>query len=225
MTVNPYSKLDEKGYTLFRVIFQNIVVFLLSIKLRVKYKYKVEGLENIPPKSFGSYIVAANHTSDLDPPIVSVALRYRNISYMTKEELFSTPFKAWLYSELRCFSVNRQKLEMSTIRSAKTVINSGKYLLGMFPEGTRKSGGFQEVKKGVAFIAKATKASILPIGISRSGKDGRNILAKIGKLVPYEEDIDALSQKIQTAISELLVVDASDATTGESEQVSSPHHF
>lgn len=53
------------------------------------YGLHVEGRENIPRK--GAIIVAPNHKSNFDPPIVGVAFKDRIIHYMAKEELFKNP--------------------------------------------------------------------------------------------------------------------------------------
>jgi 1-acyl-sn-glycerol-3-phosphate acyltransferase len=202
MPVNPYSKLEAKDFTWFREFFQAVVVFTLTLKLHWKYSFRVEGRENIPPRSEGSFIIAANHTSDLDPPIVSVAFRFRPIAYMAKDELFSTPFKAWFYHQMCTFAVNRKKVEISSIRSAQNVIKAGRYLLGIFPQGTRMQS-VQEIKKGTTFIAKSAKASILPVGIVRKGPEGKEIIVRIGTMIPFNSDLEAMAQQLQQALISL----------------------
>jgi 1-acyl-sn-glycerol-3-phosphate acyltransferase len=204
MTVSPYSKVTEADYGWYRTLFQRIVVIGLTLFLHVKYRYRVEGKEHIP-EGIGSYIVVANHTSNLDPPIVSVALFPRTIAYMAKAELFTTPFKRWLYRNLGTFSVNRAKLEMSTIKSAKAVLNTGTWHLGMFPEGTRNKDitKVAEAKKGVAFLAKTCNKPILPMGIIRSGPDRKDILARIGPLIPCEGSVEELTETVRLKLAEL----------------------
>ncbi|MBY0404321.1 MAG: 1-acyl-sn-glycerol-3-phosphate acyltransferase, partial [Cyanobacteria bacterium] len=129
-----------------------------------------------------------------------------SICYMGKEELFETFWSQLFYRTVGVFSVNRHKIEISTIKTAKVVLNSGNWQLGMFPEGTRnKDGeGVQEVKKGVAFIAKSTHAPILPVGISRSPSNPKEITVRIGKIIPCEGTIESLSQELHHALLDLV---------------------
>lgn len=205
MANNPFAVVNEQDCTPLRIFIQQCVQAYLTLKLRLGYHYTVLGKENIPPLDFGSYIVAANHTSNLDPPIVSVALRYRPIAYMAKNELFQPPLMGHLYKLTGAFAVNRDKMEISTLKSAKFVLQTGHWLLGMFPEGTRNESGegIQELKKGVAVIAKSAKVPILPIGITRKGPKGKEIIARIGQLIPYQEDADALHQQLQQTLYDL----------------------
>jgi 1-acyl-sn-glycerol-3-phosphate acyltransferase len=123
---------------------------------------------------------------------------------MAKQELFQHWFSKRFYRLMGSFSVNRDKVEVSTIKSAKAVLQSGNWHLGIFPEGTRSEvGEVKEVKKGAAFMAKMAKAPILPIGITRSGTDLKDITVRIGKLIPCEGDVDEIAEKLQQALIEL----------------------
>ena len=59
----------------------------LLIFLKIFFRLKVEGQENIPKK--GGFILAPNHTSYLDPPVAGTASP-RMVTFMAKEELFET---------------------------------------------------------------------------------------------------------------------------------------
>ena len=72
--------------------FAATVRFLLKIIFVNIYRIDVQGQENIPEK--GSIIVAPNHKSYFDPPLVSIAFKKRLVHYMTKAELFKNPFFA-----------------------------------------------------------------------------------------------------------------------------------
>lgn len=190
-------------------LFHHTVLRYYNVLFHSRHRIKVVGQENIPPKSAGSFIVISNHMSTLDPPILGVALRYRQLAFMAKEELFKSWTGRFLYSQLGAFAVNREKIEMSTVRSAKSILESnGEWLLGMFPEGTRNTEGqIGTLKKGVAFIAKTNKCGILPVGIDYQGEltakgIGRDLLVHIGQFMPYEKDmeIDALTLKIQETL-------------------------
>ena len=82
-------------------------------------------------------------------------------------------------------------------------------MLGLFPQGTRDSSDrVEKITKGFASFAKATKTGILPVAIIGSDEKpkwfGSNQLTiKIGKMIPYSDDIDDMMHKWCDTISEL----------------------
>ena len=69
---------------MFKKIFYSVVRVLFNGLFFGIYGLHVEGRENIPKE--GAIIVAPNHKSNFDPPIVGVAFKDRIIHYMAKEE-------------------------------------------------------------------------------------------------------------------------------------------
>lgn len=204
-TVN-YARRTAKYFNFWRKIFQKIVAkFWYGIQFKLFYKLKIEGKENIPKGK--NYIVAGNHLSTLDPFLVAFVLP-RPVAFMAKKELFEKKFTRWMLDWQGAFAVNREKLEVSTIKTAFEVKNTN-WILGLFPQGTRAKSGFLEnIHKGFAGIAKTTKCDILPIGIV--GSDNKswlpfkgNITVKIGKAIPCTNDVDELMQNWINAIQEL----------------------
>ncbi|MEB3206694.1 MAG: lysophospholipid acyltransferase family protein [Vampirovibrionales bacterium] len=160
-------------------VFPRFINNLTSILIRQYLKafqggMGVSGQSNLPSRPCG-HILVANHTSNWDPPLVSSAVWPHPVSYMAKAELFTNPLISWYFRKTGAFLVNRQKLETATIRSAKTVLSQPGWFLGMFPEGTRAKTdlpeGVQPFKRGVSFIARLTKADVVPIGIVRRKPD------------------------------------------------------
>jgi 1-acyl-sn-glycerol-3-phosphate acyltransferase len=209
---NPYAKYAKvvpKHYTALRGFLQNVVMFLCSVFARVRYDLKWEGKENIP-RHIGNYMIAANHTSNLDPPLVSWVMGYRTrIAFMAKKELYETFWGKVFCLSMGTFAVNRQKMEMATIRSCKSILNDTTWHLGIFPEGTRNKSkaGMGETKRGVGFIATMNKVPVLPIGLVRYQTQGKEKMKiRIGELIPYEEgmDTDTMSQKVADALTHLL---------------------
>lgn len=201
-----YTSLADSQLTWPHYIFQWICIKLIHLYTVLNYDLRILGKEN-QPKGFQSYIVACNHVSSLDPPLVSVALCYQPISYMAKMELFEKPLLRYYNILMSSFAVNRDKLELSTIKTALKVLKHGKWSLGIFPEGTRqKDGTVSAPKKGVAYFAKTAWKPVLPLAMVHipqpNGKKTK-IEVRIGRLIPPEEDMDALAEKIQNTIAEL----------------------
>lgn len=131
----------------------------------------VEGLENVPGS--GAYIVVSNHTSNLDPPFVGAAIgRHtgRPIHFMAKQEIFHWPLIGWLASGSGVFFVRRGEGDRAAQRIALEHLGVGRPI-GIFPEGTRSRDGIlSEAKPGVALLAMRSGATLVPVGISGSGK-------------------------------------------------------
>lgn len=140
------------------------------------YKFKISGnrfaIKNTP------CIVASNHISYFDPFIVRWASR-RNLAYMAKKELFdASNYIAKNISRLGAFPVNREKLEVSTIKTVKEVFKA-KWNLCIFPQGgIRKNKKIENINKGFVVIAKMVNADILPVAISGLEKYNWNIFKK-----------------------------------------------
>ncbi len=131
----------------------------------------VQGLENVP--GGGAYIVVSNHTSNLDPPFVGAAIgRHtgRPIHFMAKQEIFHWPLIGWLARGSGVFFVRRGEGDRAAQRIALEHLAAGRPI-GIFPEGTRSRDGIlSEAKPGVALLAMRSGATLVPVGISGSGK-------------------------------------------------------
>ncbi len=201
-----YTKRTARYFNFWRKFFQRTVaVVWYGFQFKLIYKLKVEGKENIPKDK--NYIVAGNHLSSLDPFLLSFIMP-RPVAFMAKKELFEQKFTRWMLDWQGAFAVNREKLEVSTIKTAFEIKNTN-WVLGLFPQGTRaKSGTLENIHKGFAGIAKTTKCSILPVGII--GSDNRTwwpfkgkITVKIGEVIPCSDNVEELMEKWAIAIQEL----------------------
>ncbi|MEO7994723.1 MAG: lysophospholipid acyltransferase family protein [bacterium] len=111
---------------------------------------RVSGLEHMPLT--GGCVVASNHQSHLDPPILC-AFSPRPIHFLAKEELFDTPVVRELITWMGMVRTPRDGGAIAAIRAGVRVIKDG-YVLGIFPEGTRsKDGHRQPAQPGVVAIA------------------------------------------------------------------------
>lgn len=200
------SSRNQKFFNRWRGLFQFLITHVFyMIRYKLVYRLEVIGRENIPEGK--DYIVASNHLSTLDPPLMCAVLN-RPIAYMAKKELFENIFMRWWLNWLGAFAVDRESLSVSTIRTVLTV-NKTDWVFGIFPQGTRQApGSISNVTKGFASLAKTTKCGILPIGITGteeakympfSGK----ITVKIGKVIPYSDNVEEMVDKWIMAIQEL----------------------
>lgn len=201
-----YSLRSVKFYNRWRRIFLYLVtnVFYM-IRFKLVYRLEVYGQENIPKDN--KYIVAANHLSTLDPPLVCAVMK-RGVAYMAKKELFDNFFLRWWLNWLGAFAVDREKLGVSTIKTVMSIRDTS-WVLGIFPQGTRQEpGAISDLTKGFASLAKATKCDILPIGITGTNEVKRlpfsgKIVVKIGEVIPYSDNVDDMVDKWGNSVANL----------------------
>ena len=200
------SSREQKFFNRWRRIFQFIIThWFYMMRLKIVYNIEVHGKENIPKTN--EYIVAPNHLSTLDPPTIAAILP-RPVAFMAKKELFENPFLCWWLNWLGAFAVDRENLSVSTIRTVLT-IRKTEWVFGIFPQGKRQEPGtISGITKGFASLAKTTKCGILPIGIigteeAKYKPFSGKIIIKIGKLIPYSENVDEMVAKWTESIEEL----------------------
>ncbi len=133
----------------------------------------VYGRENVPTS--GPLIIACNHVSLLDPPVMGCYVP-RQVSYMAKKELFEIPVLGPLIHGLGAYPVDRGGSATSAIKRSVDVLRGGG-CVGIFPEGGRNAEGDKVPRGGVALLASLAKAPVVPAAIV-----GTNEKKKRGKI-------------------------------------------
>ncbi len=126
--------------------------------MRTAYRVQVRGRDYVP--SSGPVILASNHTSMLDGPLL-FALTGRAVYALTKEEMFTGtlgPVLKWFGQ----IPVDRFAYDPAAVKSSLVVLERGD-VLAVYPEGTRGAGVFETIKPGVAYLALCTGAPIIPV--------------------------------------------------------------
>ncbi len=200
--LKPFAKRTAAHYRWYRTFFFRFWQRLVWWYMCLFRDAKVTGRENVP-KDRDNFILVSNHVSNLDPFVVGSVVPKVKTAFMAKKELFQAPGTRWFMDGSGTFMVNRDKLEIATIRSAKEIIKTKGWALGIFPEGTRnKDGKKAEPKKGAAFIAKATGADILPFGVVYT-PEGK-VRVHVGDIIKNTgQDIEPFTHAIDTAIERL----------------------
>jgi 1-acyl-sn-glycerol-3-phosphate acyltransferase len=149
--------------------------FLSYSYLKCFHRFEVKGTENVPEK--GGFILACNHLSYIDPPAVGCRIR-RNLHYFARDSLFFWPL-GLLITKLNSIPVNRDQLDLGTLRKVLRVLKGGEPVL-VFPEGTRSPDGtLQKSQKGLGLLVHKSGVPVLPARLDGSFE----ILGK-GKLFP-----------------------------------------
>jgi 1-acyl-sn-glycerol-3-phosphate acyltransferase len=137
---------------------------VLTPILRVVYRVKVEGRENLPTR--GPVILAANHRSFLDSIFLPLVIR-RRVTYVAKAEYFDDPKTAWFFRAVGQIPIRREGGTASEgALAAATDVLGGGGVFGIYPEGTRTRDGFtHRGHTGVARLAVGTGAPVVPVGL------------------------------------------------------------
>ncbi|MGA1124568.1 MAG: lysophospholipid acyltransferase family protein, partial [Chthoniobacterales bacterium] len=101
------------------------------------FNYRVVGAENMIEE--GPCIIAANHCSFFDPPLVGVACQ-RAIHYLARKTLLDVPVLGPILPELNVIPVDQKNADRSALMGAIRVVKNGGAVL-IFPEGTRSPDG------------------------------------------------------------------------------------
>ncbi len=200
-----YSSKTAKNFNLWRRLFQYIACNLVIINIiRSKYNLlKAEGIENIDRTK--KYIVTSNHVTGFDPFAIAACL-HLTIAYMAKKQLFETFWSMVLMDWCGAFAVDRQNVDVSTIKTALSIQKTD-WHLGLFPQGTRcNNGKMENLTKGFALMSKKLKADVLPVAIivkDNPNSKKKDFLIKVGEPIPYSTDVDNTVEKWANIVSNL----------------------
>ena len=142
--------------------FQHLALPCVAAACHFYFGYKVVGHENIPE---GGCVICPNHSDVIDPPLVSAAIgNSHELRLMAKKELFSSAFFGNLITWLGAFPVDRDRADITAIKTALQAVKDGKKLI-IFPQGTRDAAE-GEAKEGAAMLAVRTRAPIVPVYVT-----------------------------------------------------------
>jgi len=169
------------GWNFFRAMFA------------VYFRWSVFNPERVPQK--GPVILASNHASFLDPPLVGSGF-HRDINYLARESLFRFPGIGALLRSWNSVPVDR---DAGGARGLKTILDR---LLGgagiiLFPEGTRtRDGKLQPAHSGIGLIVAKSDAPVVPVRVFGTfeayGRDKKiprpkKVIVKYGPPMQFEK--------------------------------------
>lgn len=183
-----------------------MLIFAIVARVHIRGRY------NIPRK--GPYIIASNHLSWIDIPLVPAYVPGK-VVYMAKEELFYSKV-GWLVRFLGAFPVKRGEGDRQAIRAAGDQLKKGRIFI-IFPEGHRsETRTLGKIHSGLGMIALRAEVPVVPVAVSGSEnvlkKFGAHVTLSYGEPVVFKpkgnkitrEDIDDATHEIMRRIAEML---------------------
>jgi 1-acyl-sn-glycerol-3-phosphate acyltransferase len=181
---------------------------LSGLIARTAFRYRAYGRENIIEE--GPAIMAANHQSYLDPPLVGITCK-NELYFLARKTLFEKKLLGSLISRVNALPVDLSRGDLTAFRAVMNLLKEGHRTV-IFPEGTRTlTGQIQQARAGIGMIIAKTLAPVVPIRIFGSfeawPKGGKikphPITVVVGKPIRFKkEDFAAHNRQTYQKISE-----------------------
>lgn len=138
------------GWRLFRILYATY------------FRWRVYNAGRVPLS--GPVILASNHASFIDPPLVGSGLR-RDINYLARESLFRFPGIGWLLRQWNSVPVDRDGGGAKGLKAILDRLLAGGAII-LFPEGTRTADGkLQPARSGIGLIVIKSDAVVIPVRV------------------------------------------------------------
>lgn len=140
-----------------------VITLLFRIVFRIISRVKVEGLENIPAS--GAYVLAFNHVSLYDPPILVSSLPTPP-EILGAVDVWSRPGQSILARVYGGIPIHRGVVDRTAMAMMLAAVRSGLPLM-ISPEGGRShQPGLRQGKTGIIYVIDKTHIPVVPIGIT-----------------------------------------------------------
>jgi len=160
---------------------------------RFYFRWRVYNPERVPLK--GPVILAANHASFLDPPLIGSGVK-RGINYLARENLFGIPVVGWILQRWQVVPVDREGGGAKGLKAILDRLLDGGAII-LFPEGTRtRDGKLQPARSGIGLTVIKSDAPVVPVRVfgtfaafGRHMKIPRphRVAVKYGRAMPFEQ--------------------------------------
>lgn len=138
------------GWTFYRLLYSTY------------FHWRVFNPERVPMR--GSVILASNHASYLDPPLIGAGLP-RALNYLARDTLFDLPIGGWVMRNVNAVPVDRDGAGAAGLKAIFTRLKQGGAIV-LFPEGTRtRDGQLQKARSGVGLVIIKSTAPVVPVHV------------------------------------------------------------
>jgi 1-acyl-sn-glycerol-3-phosphate acyltransferase len=126
------------------------------------FSFKTYHTERIPKT--GSFILAMNHQSYLDPPLAGIC-SHRELHFLARKTLMKWPLLGPLFPQLNVVPVDQERADMSALKAVIKLVRAGEGTI-IFPEGSRTlDGELQPAQPGLGLVIAKTLAPVVPMRI------------------------------------------------------------
>jgi len=123
------------------------------------FRGEVVGTENFPTD--GPFLIASNHASHLDPPLVGSQV-FRQMRFFARKSLWNSRVSSWWLNNVETIPVERDSGDIGAIKRVLQALKENRAIV-LFPEGTRSEDGqLQKAKAGVGLMACKTGVPVVP---------------------------------------------------------------
>lgn len=156
--------LSKKALKEHKSLFYRACSSFSHLLARLFYKHTAYGQQNVPR---GKAIIAANHASFIDPPIISFSTSYP-VHFFARSTLFEGKIFGSVIKKLNTHPIEYGDHELTAIKRACKLLNEDKKIV-LFPEGERSiDGELKTFQQGAVRIAARTHAPVIPTYIEGS---------------------------------------------------------
>ena len=128
----------------------------------VLFRWRCFHSERVP--ATGGVILAGNHVSYLDPPLVGAALK-RDAYFLARDSLFRFPIFGFLLRSWHAMPVKRDQGQTRGLRMARDLLGTGACVV-LFPEGTRsRSNQLQRARSGIGWVVIHSDTPVVPVRV------------------------------------------------------------
>lgn len=128
---------------------------------RALFRLQIRGIDHVPRT--GPVLLAGNHSGILDGPLVFF-LAPRPAVLLTKSEVF-VGIWARPMGWLGLVPVHRGAVDRAALKAGLAELQEGG-VVGVFPEGTRGTGAFEQISDGLAYLALRSGAAVVPVAVT-----------------------------------------------------------
>ncbi|MFH1877619.1 MAG: lysophospholipid acyltransferase family protein [Candidatus Omnitrophota bacterium] len=132
--------------------------------MKAFFRIEVEGRDALPER--GPFILAANHVSYFDPPLLGFVMP-RRAFFLAKEELFKNRLSRSFFKDLGGVPLKRESGDIQAIRTALKILKKDPLVL--FPQG-EVGASMDKVNPGVGFLARRSGAPVIAARIEREDR-------------------------------------------------------
>ena len=138
-----------------------LITFAIRVYTRITCKIDAPNLQKFPSK--GPLILIANHTGQIEAPLLYAHLQPRRITGWAKIESWDHWFLRWIFNTWGMIPVRRGEADMNALKGALRALKN-EMIFGIAPEGTRSyTGRLKRALPGAVIVALRSGAPIIPV--------------------------------------------------------------